>query len=73
MNINLQQDENENEEGDEEMVVGGNQAAAESDGESERDRVGGRGHGFFQRSDSTLCLGCPPPDPFNSEYTYTGY
>lgn len=24
----------------------------------------GRRHGFFQRSDSTLCLGCPPPDPF---------
>merc|ERR1719481_1316208 len=24
----------------------------------------GRKHGFFQRSDSTLCLGCPPPDPF---------
>ncbi|XP_064474178.1 E3 ubiquitin-protein ligase UBR5-like isoform X2 [Ornithodoros turicata] len=25
---------------------------------------GGRRHPFFQRSDSTLCLGCPPPDPF---------
>lgn len=24
----------------------------------------GRKHTFFQRSDSTLCLGCPPPDPF---------
>lgn len=24
----------------------------------------GRRHRFFQRSDSTLCLGCPPPDPF---------
>ena len=24
----------------------------------------GRKHSFFQRSDSTLCLGCPPPDPF---------
>lgn len=23
-------------------------------------------HPFFQRSDSTLCLGCPPPDPFNA-------
>lgn len=22
-------------------------------------------HTFFQRSESTLCLGCPPPDPFN--------
>lgn len=55
-------DENENEEGDEEMAVGGG-AAVESDGESENAR--GRTHGFFQRSDSTLCLGCPPPDPFN--------
>jgi len=26
----------------------------------------GRKHGFFQRSDSTLCLGCPPPDPFTT-------
>ncbi|XP_037871964.1 E3 ubiquitin-protein ligase hyd isoform X5 [Bombyx mori] len=55
-------DENENEEGDEEMVVG-NGATAESDGEGDGAR--GRGHAFFQRSDSTLCLGCPPPDPFN--------
>lgn len=26
----------------------------------------GRRHPFFQRSDSTLCLGCPPPDPFST-------
>ena len=25
----------------------------------------GRRHPFFQRSESTLCLGCPAPDPFN--------
>ncbi|KAG5892960.1 hypothetical protein JTB14_015007 [Gonioctena quinquepunctata] len=25
----------------------------------------GRKHSFFQRSESTLCLGCPPPDPFD--------
>ena len=25
-----------------------------------------RRHPFFQRSDSTLCLGCPPPDPFET-------
>ncbi|XP_068628932.1 E3 ubiquitin-protein ligase hyd isoform X10 [Battus philenor] len=55
-------DENENEEGDEEMVVGGG-GTNESDGEGENAR--GRTHAFFQRSDSTLCLGCPPPDPFN--------
>lgn len=61
---NYFQDENENEEGDEEMVVG-NGATAESDGEGDGAR--GRGHAFFQRSDSTLCLGCPPPDPFNSK------
>ena len=47
------------------MVVGGG-AAAESDGEGDSAR--GRTHAFFQRSDSTLCLGCPPPDPFNSVY-----
>lgn len=47
------------------MVVGGG-AAAESDGEGEGAR--GRAHAFFQRSESTLCLGCPPPDPFNSMY-----
>ncbi|XP_038209535.1 E3 ubiquitin-protein ligase hyd [Zerene cesonia] len=55
-------DENENEEGEEEMVVGGS-TAAESDSEGENGR--GRQHSFFQRTDSTLCLGCPPPDPFN--------
>lgn len=21
---------------------------------------------YFQRSESTLCLGCPPPDPFDT-------
>merc|ERR1719411_2506723 len=26
----------------------------------------GRRHIFFQRSESTLCLGCPPPDPFGT-------
>ena len=25
-----------------------------------------RKNAFFQRSDSTLCLGCPPPDPFTT-------
>ena len=24
----------------------------------------GHRHRFFQRSESTLCVGCPPPDPF---------
>lgn len=26
----------------------------------------GRKHSFFQRSESTLCLGAPPPDPFEA-------
>lgn len=26
----------------------------------------GRRHSFFQRSESTLCLGCPAPDPFST-------
>lgn len=26
----------------------------------------GRRHSFFQRSESTLCLECPQPDPFNT-------
>lgn len=31
--------------------------------------IRGRRHAFFQRSDSTLCLGCPPPDPFDTPMT----
>ena len=31
-----------------------------------RNQSRGRRHTFFQRSESTLCLGCPPPDPFQS-------
>merc|ERR1719312_1044227 len=31
-----------------------------------RESTRGRKHPFFQRSDSTLCLGCPPPDPFST-------
>ena len=26
----------------------------------------GHRHRFFQRSESTLCVGCPPPDPFET-------
>ena len=26
----------------------------------------GHRHRFFQRSESTLCVGCPPPDPFHT-------
>ena len=39
-------------------------------------KAGGKKHIFFQRSESTLCLGCPAPDPFlvcqyTLLYTYT--
>ena len=34
------------------------------DGDNEVAARSGRRHPFFQRSDSTTFLGCPPPDPF---------
>lgn len=34
------------------------------DGESDAGTKSGRRHAFFQRSDSTIFLGCIPPDPF---------
>lgn len=38
------------------------------DGTEDDGHISGKGrkHTFFQRSDSTLFLGCPPPDPFNT-------
>ena len=42
----------------------------ETDSVEENEPLGasgkGRRHPFFQRSDSTLCLGCLPPDPFET-------
>jgi E3 ubiquitin-protein ligase EDD1 len=32
-------------------------------------KFGGKKHIFFQRSESTLCLGCPAPDPFQVSTT----
>ncbi|KAI4466436.1 e3 ubiquitin-protein ligase ubr5 [Holotrichia oblita] len=71
------QDENENEEGEEEIPVA---METESLDDQEVSNIAsmsnsmhnsslsssgkGRKHSFFQRSESTLCLGCPPPDPF---------
>ncbi|CAH0557316.1 unnamed protein product [Brassicogethes aeneus] len=65
------QDENENEEADEDIAV-----AMETDSLDDQEvsnlnasNAGsgkGRKHSFFQRSESTLCLGCPPPDPFET-------
>ncbi|XP_022901003.2 E3 ubiquitin-protein ligase hyd isoform X2 [Onthophagus taurus] len=73
------QDENENEEGEEEIPVA---METESLDDQEVSNIAnmsnnlntsslslsgkGRKHPFFQRSESTLCLGCPPPDPFET-------
>lgn len=54
-------DENENDDSEYEIQMN-------CDNESIDDDVcnaSGSRHTFFQRSESTLCLGCPPPDPFN--------
>lgn len=70
------QDENDNDETDDDLVrmeteiesvyeaetviaVGGSAGVPIGGGK-------GRKHAFFQRSESTLCLGCPPPDPFET-------
>lgn len=56
---------NDNEEHDDDPV---NSVALDSesvDGDSDVGGRTGRKHPFFQRSDSTIFLGCPPPDPFS--------
>lgn len=59
-------DENENDDAEEDLS-NSNVLDTDSIEESEMLRPTlGRRHGFFQRSESTLCLGCPPPDPFNT-------
>ena len=40
------------------------ESSGTSGGKESREKRRGRRHNFFQRSESTLCLGCPPPDPF---------
>lgn len=59
------QDENENEDNDDDFT---STIGMETDSIDDADILSpmGRRHGFFQRSESTLCLGCPPPDPFNT-------
>ena len=58
-------DENENEEQDDDPVNQNITMETESiDGESDLGTKAGRKHPFFQRSDSTTFLGCPPADPF---------
>ncbi|KAK6633415.1 hypothetical protein RUM44_004018 [Polyplax serrata] len=66
-NWNADQDENENDENDDDLT---RSIALSTDSldDNELSTGGGRGrkHPFLQRSDSTLCLGCPPPDPFET-------
>lgn len=60
------QDDNENDEGDDEFTTS---LVMDTDSIDDSDMVRpslGKRHGFFQRSESTLCLGCPAPDSFNT-------
>ncbi|XP_055611780.1 E3 ubiquitin-protein ligase hyd-like isoform X2 [Uranotaenia lowii] len=59
------QDENENEETEEDISTAIVMDTDSVDEDLMRPSLGRR-HSFFQRSDSTLCLGCPAPDPFNT-------
>lgn len=53
-------DENENDDSEYE-----NQMNCDNESiDEELSNASGSRHVFFQRSESTLCLGCPPPDPF---------
>ena len=66
-------DENENEDGEDD-TAGGQNVTMETDsmdGESDVGLKAGRKHPFFQRSDSTTFLGCPPPDPFTGRLAET--
>lgn len=60
-------DDNENDDVDDEFTTS---LVMDSDSVDDSDFVGrpslGKRHGFFQRSESTLCLGCPAPDSFNT-------
>ncbi|XP_060518971.1 E3 ubiquitin-protein ligase UBR5 isoform X3 [Cylas formicarius] len=76
------QDENENDEGEEDIAVAmeteslddqevsnlATNISTNLNGSSQQGAGAGKGrkHSFFQRSESTLCLGCPPPDPFET-------
>lgn len=60
------QDDNENDDVDDEFTTA---IVMETDSIDDNDMVKpslGKRHSFFQRSESTLCLGCPAPDPFNT-------
>jgi hypothetical protein len=60
------QEENENDDVEEEFP---SNLVMDSDSVDDNDLVCpylGKRHSFFQRSESTLCLGSPTPDPFNT-------
>ncbi|KAG5682285.1 hypothetical protein PVAND_011645 [Polypedilum vanderplanki] len=60
------QDDNENEDVDDEFT---SSIVMDTDSVDENDMIRptlGKRHSFFQRSESTLCLGCSAPDPFNT-------
>lgn len=56
-------DENENDDTEDELQLDGDEFV---DSNVILQGNQGRRQTFFQRSESTLCLGCPPPDPFNT-------
>lgn len=58
-------DLNDNEEHDDDPMSSVALDAESVDGDSDAGGRTGRKHPFFQRSDSTIFLGCPPPDPFS--------
>ncbi|KAL8591738.1 hypothetical protein ACOMHN_032280 [Nucella lapillus] len=69
-------DDNDNEDQDEEMVNASVAMETESNEGGESAEAGsgnkvGRKHPFFQRSESTIFLGCPPPDPFHTPLVET--
>ncbi|CAH1775507.1 unnamed protein product [Owenia fusiformis] len=57
------QDENENDETEDDPLDNVAMETESLTGESDLTNKG-RKHSFFQRSESTTFLGCPPPDPF---------
>uniref|UniRef100_A0A336LUN3 HECT-type E3 ubiquitin transferase n=1 Tax=Culicoides sonorensis TaxID=179676 RepID=A0A336LUN3_CULSO len=62
------QDENDNEDTEDEQTSNVAMDTDEEDNDLSRPSLGKR-HSFFQRSESTLCLGCSPPDPFSTPMT----
>ncbi|XP_063710070.1 E3 ubiquitin-protein ligase hyd isoform X2 [Culicoides brevitarsis] len=62
------QDENDNEDTEDEQSSSVAMDTDEEDNDLLRPSLGKR-HSFFQRSESTLCLGCSPPDPFSTPMT----